>query len=101
MQRDDLDDPSGVDLSAIRVLTRRETIKILGLSDRTWDRLEHNGQTPPKTQLSDNRIGYRLADIAKWLDGRRAPAVIVEDRRKSQHRKIEAAGSFVEGAAAR
>src|SRR6516165_1325465 len=99
MQRDDLDDPSGVDLSAIRVLTRRETIKILGLSDRTWDRLEHSGQTPPKTQLSDNRIGYRLADIAKWLDGRRELAVIVEDGRKSRLRKIEAAGTFVEGAA--
>jgi predicted DNA-binding transcriptional regulator AlpA len=100
MQRDDLDDPSDVDLSTIRVLTRRETIKILGLSDRTWDRLEYSGQTPPKTQLSDNRIGYRLADIAKWLDGRREPAVIVEDRRRGRARKVDAVGLSTETAVA-
>jgi predicted DNA-binding transcriptional regulator AlpA len=59
------------DLDSVRVLTRFETIRALGLSDRTWDRLEKRGETPPKTFLSENRIGYRIADLKTWLDSRR------------------------------
>jgi hypothetical protein len=29
------------------------------------------GETPPITQLSQRRIGYRLADLKAWLDSRR------------------------------
>jgi predicted DNA-binding transcriptional regulator AlpA len=57
-------------LDAIRVLSRSETLKMVGLSDRTWDRLEARGETPPKTRLSPNRIGYRASDIRQWLDAR-------------------------------
>ena len=59
------------DLDVIRVLSRPETLKMVGLSDRTWDRLEARGETPPKTRISRNRIGYRVADILRWLDQRR------------------------------
>ena len=59
------------DLESIRVLNRSETLKMVGLSDRTWDRLEAKGETPPKTRISQGRIGYRVADIMKWLDSRR------------------------------
>jgi predicted DNA-binding transcriptional regulator AlpA len=64
------------DFAAVRVLNRSEALKLLGVSDRTWDRLEAVGDTPIKTRISQNRIGYRLVDIAKWLDARRerAPA---------------------------
>ena len=55
----------------LKVYTKKETQKLLGLSGRTWDRLEALGETPPKTRLSPNRIGYRAPDIAAWLDGRR------------------------------
>jgi predicted DNA-binding transcriptional regulator AlpA len=55
----------------LKVYTRKETQKLLGLSGRTWDRLEALGETPPKTRLSPNRIGYRAPDIAAWLDARR------------------------------
>jgi len=61
-------------LDAIRVLSRSETLKMVGLSDRTWDRLEASGETPPKTRLSPNRIGYRASDIRRWLDARQEPA---------------------------
>jgi predicted DNA-binding transcriptional regulator AlpA len=44
---------------------------MVGLSDRTWDRLEAAGDTPPKTRISQGRIGYRVADIRAWLDRRR------------------------------
>ena len=56
---------------SVRVLTKVETREAVGLSDRTWDRLERRGEGPPKTQISPNRIGYRLVDIREWLDRRR------------------------------
>jgi hypothetical protein len=33
----------------LKVYTKKETQKLLGLSGRTWDRLEALGETPPKT----------------------------------------------------
>jgi predicted DNA-binding transcriptional regulator AlpA len=59
------------DLDAIRILNRSQTIRMVGLSDRTWDRLEAAGDTPPRTRISQGRIGYRVADIRAWLDRRR------------------------------
>jgi len=59
------------DLDAMRVLSRPETVKALGLSDRTFERIESTGEGPPKTRLSTGRIGYRVTDIKKWLDRRR------------------------------
>ena len=52
----------------LKVYTKKETQKLLGLSGRTWDRLEALDETPPKTRLSPNKIGYRASDIAAWLD---------------------------------
>jgi predicted DNA-binding transcriptional regulator AlpA len=65
----------GEQLDAIRVLSRSETIKAVGLSDRTWDRLEAAGDTPPKTRISQGRIGYRVCDLKEWLDRRRETEV--------------------------
>ena len=62
-------------LVQIRVLSRSETIKTVGLSDRTWDRLEAAGDTPPKTRISQGRIGYRVCDVKEWLDRRRKAGV--------------------------
>jgi predicted DNA-binding transcriptional regulator AlpA len=63
------------DLDEIRVLTRSDTIRMVGLSDRTWDRLEAAGDTPPKTRISQGRIGYRVSDLKEWLDRRREAEV--------------------------
>jgi predicted DNA-binding transcriptional regulator AlpA len=59
------------DFDSVRVLTKPQVLQVTSLNSRTWQRLEARGETPPKTQLSDNRIGYRLIDVAKWLDARR------------------------------
>ena len=59
------------DFDAVRVLSKPQVLKATNLSGRTWERMEARGETPPKTQLSENRIGYRLIDIIKWLDARR------------------------------
>ena len=59
------------DLDSIRVLSEPKTIQAVGVSDRTWDRLKAIGDVPPKTRLSEGRIGYRVSDIRAWLDARR------------------------------
>jgi predicted DNA-binding transcriptional regulator AlpA len=58
----------------VRVLSELETVEALGLSRRTWDRLKSLGDTPAKTRLSEGRIGYRVCDLAAWLDARRERA---------------------------
>jgi predicted DNA-binding transcriptional regulator AlpA len=60
-----------IDLDSIRVLSEPETIRALGVSDRTFDRLKAIGDVPQKTRLSQGRVGYRVCDIKEWLDGRR------------------------------
>jgi predicted DNA-binding transcriptional regulator AlpA len=65
-------------LASVRVVDRPTAIALTGISPRTWDRLEAKGETPPKTRLSANRVGYRVSDLKAWLDSRRigeAPAV--------------------------
>ena len=59
------------DLESIRVVSKLTAIKAAGVSSRTWDRLEAIGDTPPLTQLSSNRFGYRIVDLKAWLDRRR------------------------------
>jgi predicted DNA-binding transcriptional regulator AlpA len=55
----------------VHVLSEPEAAEALGLSRRTWDRLKSLGDVPAKTRLSEGRIGYRVVDIAAWLDARR------------------------------
>jgi predicted DNA-binding transcriptional regulator AlpA len=62
------------DFDSIRVLTKPETLEVVGLSGPTWLRMEQRGETPRLTQLSPNRVGYRLVDIKAWLDQRRRGA---------------------------
>jgi predicted DNA-binding transcriptional regulator AlpA len=54
----------------LRVLNRKATIELVGVSEKTWERLESLGDTPIKTKLSEGRVGYRLDHIKQWLDAR-------------------------------
>jgi predicted DNA-binding transcriptional regulator AlpA len=60
-------------LNAIRVLSETELRQMLGISERTFDRMRYRGDVPVKTQLSARRIGYRVSDVEQWLDRRRQP----------------------------
>ena len=60
--------------NSVRVVDLSTALMLLNLSLSTWERLEKRGETPPKTQISDRRIGYRIADLEKWLDARRVTA---------------------------
>ena len=59
------------DLESVRIISRADAIKLTNISSRTWDRMERAGMLPPKTQISERRIGYRLIDLKAWLDARR------------------------------
>ena len=61
----------GQGLNAIRVVSETELRQMLGLSKKTFERLRWRGDVPPKTQLSDRRVGYRVCDVEEWLDRRR------------------------------
>ena len=61
-------------LDSVRVLDEPTAIKLAGVSPRTWDRMRARGETPPITQISERRIGYRLVDLRAWLDARRVGA---------------------------
>jgi predicted DNA-binding transcriptional regulator AlpA len=54
----------------LRVLSRRELIDLLGMSEQTFARLEARGEGPPKIRLSPRRIGYRVCDLKAWQDAR-------------------------------
>jgi predicted DNA-binding transcriptional regulator AlpA len=43
----------------------------MGVSARTFERIEAAGDGPAKTRLSEGRIGYRVSDLETWLDARR------------------------------
>lgn len=59
------------DFESVRVVDRPTAVKIIGVSDRTFDRMIERGEAPPATQLSLRRIGYRICDLKAWLDARR------------------------------
>jgi predicted DNA-binding transcriptional regulator AlpA len=54
--------------NSIRVLNEVELRQMLGISERTFDRLRYRGDLPRRTQLSDRRVGYRVIDVEEWLD---------------------------------
>jgi predicted DNA-binding transcriptional regulator AlpA len=62
------------EFESVRVVDEPTAIKLACVSPRTWDRLRARGETPPHTQLSERRIGYRISDLKAWLDSRRCTA---------------------------
>jgi predicted DNA-binding transcriptional regulator AlpA len=66
----------------LRVLNRRQTVELVGVSEKTWERLEAVGDIPIKTRLSQGRVGHRLDHIKEWLDARREGARELLDSRK-------------------
>ena len=59
------------ELNPVRVVDQPTALQLVGLSLSTWERMRRRGETPPITQISDRRIGYRISDLEKVA--RRAP----------------------------
>jgi excisionase family DNA binding protein len=56
---------------AIRVLSKGEAARVVGVSNDTFQRLLDGGKGPPLTRVSDRRVGIRVVDLHEWLDARR------------------------------
>lgn len=63
----------GDEFESVRVVNQPTAIRLLNLSEKTWERMRLQGKTPPATRISDRRIGYRISDLQRWLDSRREP----------------------------
>lgn len=50
-----------------RIRTEPEAAEFCGLSLQHFRRMRRNGQGPPFVQLTERRIGYRPADLDRWL----------------------------------
>jgi predicted DNA-binding transcriptional regulator AlpA len=60
-------------LTLNRVVPRLEAVRLAGVSEATWDRLERRGEGPrPRIRISERRVGYRIRDLLSWLDTRRS-----------------------------
>lgn len=55
-----------------RVLCERDAAAFVGLSAMTLERMRKLGTAPKHLVLSPRRLGYRVADLLKWLDERAA-----------------------------
>ena len=59
------------ELSLVRVVDVHEAARLIGISSMTFQRMRARGELPPAVQLSPRRVGFRLVDLAKWLEDRR------------------------------
>lgn len=57
-----------------RILDKNQTAAWAGISTRTLDRLEEEGDGPPRVRLGKRRIGYWESDLMAWLRARTSPA---------------------------
>lgn len=53
-----------------QILDEKSVKKLTSLSRTTRWRLERAGLFPKRVQLSNNRVGWHLAEVKKWLESR-------------------------------
>lgn len=53
------------------VISRKQVMRLTGLSETTLWRLEDRGDFPARVQLGARRIGWRVSDVDAWLESRR------------------------------
>jgi prophage regulatory protein len=56
--------------ATIRVVRRRELLRLIGLSCSTQWRLEKAGQFPARVRLGKGSVGWRLAEVEAWVSNR-------------------------------
>ena len=57
-----------------QILNKKETAVRAGFSVRTLERLDEEGEGPPRVRLGKRRIGYWESDLLAWLRSRTSPA---------------------------
>ena len=56
--------------SQVRVLRKADVRRLVGLSDRTIDRLEARGEFPRRFRLTAQLVGWRSGDVEEWIEQR-------------------------------
>ena len=66
--------PTGetLDLALLRIMSYAEAAAFMGLSRVTLERLVATKRGPPMIRLSARRCGFRVIDVVRWLDSRKA-----------------------------
>ena len=57
-----------------RILSPRDVVIMLGISEVTIWRMRKRGEFPEPLRVSPRRVGWRESDIREWLDSRAEPA---------------------------
>lgn len=57
-----------------RILSPRDVVIMLGISEVTIWRMRKRGEFPEPLRVSPRRVGWRESDIRAWLDSRAEPA---------------------------
>ena len=52
------------------VVAESATAEIIGVSKATLRRMVERGEGPRRLKLSARRVGYRMSDLAEWLNSR-------------------------------
>jgi prophage regulatory protein len=58
------------DLRGLRIITKKELRALVPYTPQHIHRLEKAGRFPRRLQLGPNRVGWRLADIERWINER-------------------------------
>jgi hypothetical protein len=82
-------------LEKLQVVKDAEMPDLLRVSSRTWERMRERGDHPPKIQISDRRIGYRVGDIELWLDAKRRIAGDWQSLGDAVQRVVESCGADI------
>lgn len=47
-----------------------EVERVVGLARETVRKMERAGQFPPRVQITDRTVGWRKADVLRWVSSR-------------------------------
>ena len=57
-----------------RVINTRQLADLLNVSVATVRRLDRDRKLPPAVKLSERRIGWRMAEVQRWIASRQTAA---------------------------
>ena len=64
-------DTHGFSQTPIRILRRKEVLRLLGVSSTTlWRWTRRDDSFPRPIRLGPNSVGFRESDLQRWLDER-------------------------------
>ena len=64
-----------------RFLSRREVLRVTGLSHGTLYNYERSGVFPSRVQLGPNKVGWHASLVKDWMDSRPPSAIDAPPRR--------------------